>query len=339
MKFIKFLLFVILIVFIGGAIYFATQDGNYNIAQSKVINAPKSVVYDIVQDYKTWEQWGPWKAEEPEMTFNYPEKTTGEGGAYSWEGSMNGSMTTTTAVANTSLEQNLTIQTPGGERNPKVRWIFEDTDTGGTKVTWSMRGEHTLMDKAYFMFTGMDFDATQNDMYAKGLEGLSAMAFDSTQKHEVTANGITEYGGGFYLYKTSSANAQNISTTMGANYGVVMDYMNTRGVKQSGMPFTLYNEMLEGGSVIMSNAIPVKEKITVEGDATVLSGYIPMCKVVKVTLKGNYTYLSKAWEEAYAYVEKYRLEQIDKPFEVYTTDPGDYPNPADWITEIYIPVK
>lgn len=339
MKFIKFLLFVILIVLIGGAIYFATQDGNYNIEQSKVINAPKSVVYDIVQDFQTWEHWGPWKAEEPDMQFNYPEKTAGEGGAYSWEGSMNGSMETTAVVANTSLEQDLSIMTPGGERNPKVSWRFEDAENGGTKVTWSMRGEHTLMDKAYFAFTGMDFDAQQVEMYTKGLEGLSAMAFDSTQKHEVTANGITEYGGGFYLYKTSSANTQNISRTMGENYGVVMAYMNTNGLKQSGMPFTIYNEMLEGGGVIMSNAIPVKEKIVVQGDAMVLSGYIPKSKVVKVTLKGNYIYLPKAWEEAYAYVEKYRLEQIDKPFEIYTTDPGDYPNPADWITEIYIPIK
>lgn len=339
MKFIKFLLFVILIVIIGGVIYFATQDGNYSIEKSKVINAPKSVVYNIVQDYKTWGKWGPWKAEEPEMIFSYPEQTAGIGGAYSWEGSMNGSMKTTAAVPNTSLEQDLTIITPGGERNPKVHWRFEDTDTGGTLVTWSMRGEHTLLDKAYFAFDGMDFNAEQTEMYAKGLEGLSTMAFESTMKHEVTANGITEYGGGFYLYLTSAANSLNVSKVMGQNYGVIMAFMEANSIQQSGMPFTIYNEMLEGGGVIMSNAIPVKDKIVVAGDAAVLSGYLPKAKAVKVTLKGNYTYLPQAWEEAYAYIEKYRLEQIDTPFEIYTTDPGDYPNPADWITEIYIPVK
>lgn len=339
MKFFKFLLFVILIVIIGGAIYFATQNGNYNIEQSKVINAPKSVVYDIVQDFKTWEEWGPWKAEEPEMVFSYPEQTAGIGGAYSWEGSLNGSMKTTAAVPNTSLEQDLTIMTPGGERNPKVSWRFEDAENGGTKVTWSMRGEHTLMDKAYFAFNGMDFDAQQIEMYDKGLEGLSTMAFESTMKYEIIANGVTEYGGGFYLYKTSSANTQNISKVMGENYGVIMAFMGANGIKQSGMPFTIYNDMLENGGVIMSNAIPVKDKIVVAGDAEVLSGYLPKSKVVKYTLKGNYTYLSLAWEEAYAYIEKYRLEQNNTPFEIYTTDPGEYPNPADWITEIYIPIK
>ena len=41
-----------------------------------------------------------------------------------------------------------------------------------------------------------------------------------------------------------------------------------------------------------------------------------------------------------AYLVKNNLEQSEeKPFEIYTTDPGNYPNPADWITEIYIPIK
>ena len=25
-------------------------------------------------------------------------------------------------------------------------------------------------------------------------------------------------------------------------------------------------------------------------------------------------------------------------FEIYSNDPGDHPNPADWTTEIYLPV-
>jgi effector-binding domain-containing protein len=339
MKFIKFLLFVILMVIIGGTIYFATQDGSYSMKQSKVINAPKSVVYNIVQDYKTWEQWASRKAEESEMIISYPAQTAGIGGAYSWEGNMNGSIKTTAAVPNTSLEQDLAIITKRGDRNSKISWRFEDTDYGGTLVTWSMRGEHTLIDKAFFAFDGVDFDAEQIQLYTKYLEGLSTMAFESTMKHEVTTNGVTEYGGGFYLYKTSSANTQNVSKTMEQNYRVIMTYMDAHNIKQSGMPFTIYNDMLEGGGVIMSNAIPVKDKIVVAGDAAVLSGYLPKTKVVKVTLKGNYTYLPVAWEEAFDYIEKYRLEQIDPPFEVYSTDPGDYPNPADWITEIYIPVK
>ena len=48
MKFLKFFLFLILIVVIGGAIYFGTQDGTYQIESTRTMNAPKEVIYDIV---------------------------------------------------------------------------------------------------------------------------------------------------------------------------------------------------------------------------------------------------------------------------------------------------
>lgn len=340
MKFLKFMLFLVLIALIGGALYFATQDGNYSIEESRVIEAPRSVVYDIVNDYTTWEAWGPWKKEDPSMTFSYPEKTTGEGASYSWEGEISGAIKTLSAQEDKALQQQLSIQTPGGERNPEVQWTFSDTENGGTKVSWSMSGEHTLLDKAYFAFSGVNFDQEQRQMYTDGLEGLASYVKERVEAYTVTVDGVTQHGGGFYLYKTTSANAQNISMVMGQNYGVIMEFMQTNAIKQSGMPFTIYNQMLPDGAVIMSNAIPVKDKIIIPGDQNILSGYMPKTTALKVTLKGNYTYLSKAWEEAMTHLAKNAMQQSElPPFEVYTTDPGDYPNPANWITEIYIPLK
>ena len=67
---------------------------------------------------------------------------------------------------------------------------------------------------------------------------------------------------------------------------------------------------------------------------------MPKTEALKTTLKGNYTNLSEAWTEAYKYISENNLEQSDlKPFEIYQNDPGEFPNPADWITEIYIPIK
>ena len=96
---------------------------------------------------------------------------------------------------------------------------------------------------------------------------------------------------------------------------------------------------LEDGNVIMSQAIPVSSKITSTDDSGVISGFTPKIKVLKTTLKGNYTYLSEAWAATMKYMAELNIEQSDiKPFEIYTTDPSDYPNPADWITEIYVPI-
>ena len=164
MKIIKYLLFLILLIIIGSAIYFGTKEGTYDIQDSMVIQAPPEVVFNKVNDFKSWEKWGPWKKEDSTITFTYAEKTAGEGASYSWDGDMSGSMTTTKVIPNKEIQQDLTLDTPGGERHPKVYWTFEEVE-GGTKVTWGMKGEHTLIDKAYYSLSGMDFDAEMHKMY------------------------------------------------------------------------------------------------------------------------------------------------------------------------------
>ncbi|WP_299215362.1 GyrI-like domain-containing protein [uncultured Dokdonia sp.] len=340
MKFLKLIFFLLLIFLIGGTIYFASKDGTYDIKESRIIDIPPSILYNTVNDYTTWEYWGPWKKEDSTMVFTYDAKTVGVGAGYSWDGEFLGSMKTTAVLENTAIEQDLTIVTPGGERSSNVSWEFIPTDTGAVKVTWQVEGEHTLMDKVYFAFSGMDFEEDMRTMYTDGLKGLETYVREKMEDHSVTIQGITEYGGGFYLYKTTSASGTNISAIMGQNYGEIMQFMNQRGITQSGMPFTIYNEMNPDGSIIMSNAIPVPNAIEITGEGTVLSGYLPRTKAVRVTLKGNYSYLGKAWTEAMQYITQYQLTQSEqKPFEIYTNDPGDYPNPADWVTDIYIPVE
>jgi effector-binding domain-containing protein len=107
------------------------------------------------------------------------------------------------------------------------------------------------------------------------------------------------------------------------------------------MPLTVYHEMnTEAGTVIMSNGIPVSEMIDVAEDSDILCGYIPKMKVLKGTLLGNYTNLGTAWNELMQHIEKNNLTQSEeKPFEIYSNDPGNFPNPADWKTEIYIPIN
>ncbi|WP_299681269.1 GyrI-like domain-containing protein [uncultured Dokdonia sp.] len=340
MKVFKFLFFLLLIFLIGSAIYFASKDGRYDIKESRLIEIHPSILYNTVNDYKTWEHWGPWKKEDSTMTFSYNANTVGVGGGYSWDGEFPGSMKTTAVQENVAIEQNLTLETPGGERSSKVGWEFTPKDNGVVEVSWKVEGEHTLMDKVYFAFSGTDFEGDMRTMYTSGLEGLETYVREQMEDHEVTIHGITEHGGGFYLYKTTSASGTNISTIMGKNYGEIDQFMKQKGMTQSGMPFTIYNEMNPNGSIIMSNAIPVPNAVDITEDSTVLSGYLPRTKAVRVSLQGDYTYLGKAWAEAMQYITQYKLTQSEqKPFEIYTNDPGNYPNPADWTTDIYIPIE
>jgi effector-binding domain-containing protein len=68
---------------------------------------------------------------------------------------------------------------------------------------------------------------------------------------------------------------------------------------------------------------------------------MPVQRVIKTTLKGDYTNLEEAWDRAYAYLDENNLQADEdkQSFEVYRTTNETTLNPANWVTEIYIPLK
>jgi effector-binding domain-containing protein len=339
MKLLKYLLFLILIVLIGGAVYLGTKDGKYDLNESKIINAPISMIFDKVNELRSWEEWGPWQKEDATMVFSYPEQTIGEGASYSWTGMMDGSVKTTNVTPNKEILQDLTLMTPGGERNPKVYWRFEEVE-GGTKVTWGIKGEHSFMDKAFYAFSSMDFDGDMKKMHVEGLEGIAKEVEEDMKKYTITVEGIKEHGGGYYMYTTAASKLGDIGSKMAPMIGKVSGFIQQYKITTAGMPFTIYNDWDEvNGTVIFSTAIPINDRIIItQGD--VLCGYMEPLTAVKTVLKGNYTNLAEAYQKTQEYVAQNNLiaDPGKNMFEVYSTDPGSVPNPAEWITEIYVPV-
>ncbi|MCB4809436.1 GyrI-like domain-containing protein [Tamlana sp. 62-3] len=340
MKALKYILFLLLIVIIGLAIYIAVQPNSFSFSRSRIINAPKSLLFNKINDFKSWPSFSPWIEHEPEAKLTYGDTTSGVNASYAWNGNIlgEGGMKTLSVEQNKSINQKIFFIKPF-ESESDINWTFENTNEG-TKVTWAMSGKQDFMTKMYTTFAGSIEENTSPD-FDRGLFKLDSIVTAEMKKFTIKIDGISEYGGGFYMYKTTSATKENISKIIGKQFGEIMSYMAQNNIVASGMPFTIYNDMNpENGGIIMSNAIPVLNKVTPTGDGQILCGYIPKTKVVKTTLKGNYTNLPKAWEQTMQYLAKNNLEQAAiPPFEIYTNDPGDFPNPANWITEIYIPIK
>jgi effector-binding domain-containing protein len=338
MKLLKFIIFLLLILIIGACTYVAVQPNHYEVVRTRTIGAPAAVIYDNVIDFKTWINWTAWFEKKPDTKITYSDQTKGVGGSYSWEDDDGvGRMETLTATPSSYIEQSLQFE----DFEPsKITWNFDPTEHNNTNVTWTMKGEKVSFGfKLYAVFSG-GYDHMIGPDFERGLEKLDSLVVASTKKHEITVNGITEFGGGFYLYKTTNAKDSNMSQKMTEQFGSLMAYITQHNIVMAGMPLTIYNEMNpENGTVIMSNGLPVNQKIDVEADSDISCGYMPKMKVLKTTLKGNYTYLADAWDIALKYIAEHNLIQSEeKPFEIYTNDPGDFPNPADWITEIYIPL-
>jgi len=336
MKALKYILLLLLILVIGFSIYIAVQPNSFEVERSRTMKAPISMVYDNIIDFKNWKAWSSWVEADPEMKITLPEKTQGVGGSYSWEDKDGiGTMKTLAATPSTSITQEMQF----ADFPPSsISWNLKPNADGTTEVTWNIKGENLPFVFKMFSLMMGGMESQIGPHYERSLEKLDSVLATDMERFTIDINGITEYGGGFYLYKTTNANSSNISAKMGQNFGAIMQFMGQQGLKQSGMPLTVYNEMSE--NVIMSNGIPVKERIEIPSNSDISMGFMPKMKVLKTTLTGNYTNLPKAWEATMAHLKKNGLELSEvKPFEIYTTDPGHYPNPADWKTEIYIPLK
>lgn len=339
MKTLKYLLFFLLIFGIGFSIYVAVQPNSFKVTKTRTIKAPSAVIYNNVIDFKNWEAWSPWVENDPSTIITLSEKTKGIGGSYSWEDKDGiGTMKTINTTPNTSIEQELQFD----DFHPSnINWTFTQNKDNSTDVTWDISGENLpFMFKAFnVVMGGMEKQIGPN--FERGLEKLDTIVVSSMKAYHIEINGVTEYGGGFYLYKTTNATNSNISQVMGQQYGSISMFMGQNNIAFTGMPFTIYHNMnMENGTVIMSNAIPVNEKIVITGDSDILCDYMPKLSALKTILKGNYTNLSEAWETTMKFIADNNIEQSDiKPFEIYINDPGQFPNPADWITEIYIPIK
>jgi len=245
-------------------------------------------------------------------------------------------------VQNKSINQLITFKTPLGESSSDVYWTFEPTENGEqTNVTWGMKGEFSLMEKVFMAFNSEPFEETMQTMYANGLEKLEQTTKSSMEEYTVTFDGISEYGGGYYMYVTASTTQAGLSSKMAPMLGKVANYMKTNSIAHSGMPFTIYNYVdAAAGTMIFSTAIPVKERIIVTAQSDVLCGYMPPLTAVKTTLMGNYNYLDKAYERGLQYIQEKGLT-IDPQhpmFEIYVSDPGNIPNPSNWQTQVYIPI-
>ncbi|MHA7058250.1 SRPBCC family protein [Aquimarina sp. M1] len=344
MKIIKYLFFLLLLVVIGGGVYIAMTNGNFQIEESKVIDAPDELLFNTINEYKTWEEWGPWMDDSDDMIVEYANQTSGNGASYSWKSETqgDGSMKTIKVAPFTSINQKITFITPMGESNSDVYWKFEKLEDKKTKVTWGMKGEQSFMEKAFWMTQDSTLSQSLRPMYQEGLENLQAFVNKKMKEYSVHVDGVTEHRGGYYMYIATASPIADVSEKMAQMLPAVMSYIRQNNLPQTGMPFTIYNEFNEEqGTAIYSTGIPVREEVVTPADSNILCGSLPQQKVVKTTLKGDYTNLKEAWDAGYKYIEDNGLEpNAESPaFEVYRTDPSIQPNPAEWITEIYIPIK
>ncbi|PCH75621.1 MAG: AraC family transcriptional regulator [Flavobacteriaceae bacterium] len=334
MKILKYLLLFVLVIVVGGAVYLASLDGKYEVSRSCTINAPLSMTFNTVNEFKTWGEWGPWKEKDSSIVYYFPAITSGENGSYTWTGTdpKKGMIRNVSVSQNKEILQKIKMD---DYEESDIYWNFEAVENG-TKITWGIKGEMPFLVR----WMAESMDEKIGPMYDRGFELLEEYLQGKMNEHSVVYSGEVDYGGGFYVYLSTSCTFDQVPQKMEEMMPKIHKYVKENGIITSGYPFTVYHKWDEDNHTTMfSVGIPVRERVKTNG--TVLVGFQKRVKTAKFTSKGAYKYGGDAWMFGFKTLEEkgLKIPEGAEPFEVYLTSPMTTENPADYVTEIYLPVE
>jgi hypothetical protein len=171
---IKILIAVVVVIALLVVIV-AMRPSTFRVERAATIAAPAEVVFDKVNNLRTWGAWSPWEKKDPDMKRTYGGPPSGVGSTYAWAGDGNvgeGRMTIERSERPSLVQIKLEFFKPFEGTNTAT---FNFTpDAGGTKVTWVMDGRYNFITKGVSMF--MDMDKMIGNDFEAGLAALKAQS-------------------------------------------------------------------------------------------------------------------------------------------------------------------
>lgn len=341
MKILKYVLLLLLVVLVAGAIYIATRPNDYDVVRSKVIKAPVNVIFNNVNDYRNWEAWGPWMEDDSTIVVKYDEQTSGVGASYSWTSKDGpGRMETVSVTKNKSIEQIIQF----GDYEPTdVYWNFEEVPEG-TKVSWGMKSDETPFIFKFFAAISGGMDKMFGEMEERGLENIEREVLAEMEKNppkKFRLSDVTQQEApakqfiGFFQKTSTEASIEEMTSLFLQYMPKAGQYAAANTIKGY-VPGALYSKWDEetkeaefyiGLLINDQNAIPDAEGMT--------KSMIPAGQIVKISKFGPY---GNGDMEAHTKIAKYMQENKLIPagpvWELYVNDPTTV-KPADVQTDIY----
>lgn len=337
MRIIKYIFLLLLLAVIGASVYIATQKGDFVIERSTIIKVPKEIVFNYLNDYRNWEQWGSWKEDDASMQFTYSDNTVGLGGSYSWTGKNgDGKMETVFVKENDSIAQKVIHS--GNESNAYI--TFKDT-IGGTKVTWGSKGSVNFMTKVNAVFNG-GVNKIIASMYERSLNNLNQIITKEIGTFNTKVNGIIQKQATFYVKQTTTCKLKDMQSKLNSMLQKMIVFFKNNNIAMNGKPFVIYESVnTEANTITFSVCGPLREEIFLAPGSDISTGKLEAFTALKTTLTGDYSHRTKALDEASAYLAKNNIQQNTalKYIDIYVKNASDEKSPSKWLTEILIPVQ
>lgn len=335
MKILKYVFLLLVLGAIALTVFIATQNGTYTLEEQKVINVPKPVLYNYLNEYKNWQNLGLLRGADSTATYTFSDRSSGAGAYMTWNKDDNTGKITTTGVAeNDSISQSVVLN----DLESKISWNFKDT-LNSTKVSIKLTGKLTFTEKAQAFFKGGINNAYEKNL-SDGLNNLNAFLVTELRKFDIKVNGEVTKINAFFLGTSAEGSIAEADASAVATFKKLYVFAKQNKIEVKGPPFIIYNAIDKAAKTAKyTYAIQLKEAIYTAAGSEYISGELTGFRALKTTLKGDYSHLPNAWKKADAYIaEKHLHENKTGDYvAVFTKNPMHTNRPSQWITDIYIP--
>ncbi len=329
--FLKYLIILLVLLAVIAIGLMAISPSKLVFEESQTMDAPPTMVYNMVNDFKKWRTWSPWDEMDPNAEHSYTSKTAGVGAQWSWKGNKEvgeGSQTIVESKKGESIRTELKFGGWDGESYSS--WKFEDMD-GKTKVTWGFEGGETP-----FVFRPFNLLMKGGliKTYNKGLSKIKTIVEERSRDKVYNGYKINEVyvGEKNYILNRQVVEIANMQQFYTQNLGALFMKAQGKKLEMDGMPSGLFYSWDESkGTTDMAAAIPLKEPMTVPG---AISQTLPDGKAVQVDYYGDYAKTETAHLAIEEYMDDHGLLVNYPIVQEYVTDPTTEKDPSKWLTKI-----
>lgn len=325
---------VVIIVVAGFALPKTAQ-----LERSITIDAPKSVVFAVLNNFNWFNQWSPWYKLDPQAKIEISGKERGVGAKYRWQSDNQdvgtGSQKIVASVPYKSIETRLDFGPQG-----KADAFYKLTgNANSTTVTWGFDTDFGMNPIARYF--GLLLETFLGPAYEEGLSNLKSLVENSLPKQ-----GFADLNVSFterkplmlaYVSGTTTRNSNDIGQALGAAYAKVGKFISDNELSVVDKPVAI-TEFWNNGGYGFKAGIPINRRGRARPAGDVMLGELYAGKVMKIEYTGAYSNLTSTYKQIDAYIKANKITTNGKSWERYVSDPADTPE-AELITEIYFPIK
>lgn len=325
-------LIIIVALVAGAVIYLASLDGNFQVKRERVLDAPRSTVFDAVVDFKTWPEWSPWLMHEPDAQLVYSDNCQDENGYYDWDGKRVGAgrLTHVSIKPGNTITQQIDFIRPF-KSTSAVSWSFADEENGKTRASWEMSGSMPFL----FRFMAAKMGPMIGRDYDLGLALLNGYVNADASHPRLDFHGSEELEDFNYCSIPFHGNLRQLETARRTNIETLQTA--TRG--KSGLAFCLFNRLDPLATDYHGEiAVPV-------ADATPASNYTRRSfkggRYFKMTLHGDHQFLPLGWYALFSHcrMHGFKVDKSRPALEIYQNDLDQVEHSNQLATVLYLAIR